>query len=51
MIKLTDKYHCTGCSACSNICPKQAIDMKPDIEGFLQPIINQEKCIEYASSG
>lgn len=46
MIKLADKYHCTGCSACSNICPKQAIDMKPDIEGFLQPIINQEKCIE-----
>lgn len=46
MIKLTDKYHCTGCSACFNICPKQAISMKTDIEGFLQPSIDQEKCIE-----
>lgn len=46
MIYLADTKTCTGCSACFNICPKQAIDMKPDKEGFLQPFINQEKCIE-----
>lgn len=46
MIQLADNKTCTGCSACVNICPKQAIDMFPDNEGFLQPVINTDKCIE-----
>ena len=28
---------CTGCGACVSICPKQAITMQPDAEGFLYP--------------
>lgn len=46
MIKLADKFHCTGCSACANSCAHQAIMMASDEEGFLQPVINQEKCVE-----
>lgn len=41
-----DKERCSGCSACSSLCPKNAINMLPDEEGFLYPEINKEKCIE-----
>lgn len=37
---------CTGCGACRNICPVNAIEMKPDVLGFLQPQIRQEICID-----
>ena len=46
MIKLCDRYECTGCSACMNICSKGAITMTADEEGFLQPVINPDICIE-----
>lgn len=36
---------CTGCTACKSICPKQAIDMISDKDGFLYPTINKDKCI------
>lgn len=42
----SDKKDCCGCSACMNICPKNAITMEPDQAGFLYPIINNELCIE-----
>ena len=37
---------CTGCNACYNICPIDAIDIKVDELGFLYPFINHKKCIE-----
>ena len=46
MIQLADNKHCTGCSACMNACPHKAISMQPDGEGFLQPVIDDEKCVE-----
>ncbi len=39
------KTICTGCSACYNVCPVKAIEMKPDSEGFIFPTIDSEKCI------
>lgn len=36
--------NCTGCAACDISCPKNAIAMKEDSEGFLYPHINSEKC-------
>jgi coenzyme F420-reducing hydrogenase beta subunit/SAM-dependent methyltransferase len=36
---------CTGCSACIDICPENAITMKEDSEAFLIPDINHDKCI------
>ncbi len=38
--------NCCGCTACRNICPKSAIEMTPDSEGFAYPIINAELCVE-----
>lgn len=46
MIKITDKTNCCGCSACFNICPKEAIKMEYDSEGFLYPIVDDGKCIK-----
>ncbi|MBQ8010712.1 MAG: Coenzyme F420 hydrogenase/dehydrogenase, beta subunit C-terminal domain [Ruminococcus sp.] len=36
---------CTGCGGCRNICPKDAIVLKPDHEGFLMPSVDAAKCI------
>lgn len=37
--------NCTGCHACSTICPKQCITMKTDEEGFYYPQIDSSLCI------
>lgn len=39
------KEDCCGCSACYAICPKQAISMRPDEEGFDYPIIDENLCV------
>ena len=44
-ITLASTETCTGCGACANICPKDAIKMYPDKEGFIQPQINIDTCI------
>ena len=41
---LAPKERCTGCSACANGCPKGAIHMLPDREGFLYPTVT-DACI------
>ena len=41
-----NKEECFGCEACYNICPKKAITMSADDEGFKYPIINNELCIK-----
>lgn len=38
--------HCSGCAACCNGCPVDAITMEPDSLGFLQPQINEKICID-----
>jgi coenzyme F420-reducing hydrogenase beta subunit len=40
-----DKFTCYGCSACKDACPTQAITMERDTEGFYQPLINADLCI------
>ena len=40
------KKDCCGCAACMNICPKGAITMKTDQDGFVFPEINKDLCIE-----
>lgn len=36
---------CTGCGACANVCPRAAITMQYDEEGFIFPKINEQLCI------
>lgn len=45
MKEVINKFNCTGCSACMNSCPKNAIRMEYSREGFLYPKIDTDKCI------
>lgn len=42
---LCTKEKCTGCLSCLNICPKNAIKLIFDNQGFWQPEIDKTKCI------
>ncbi len=37
---------CCGCRACEQSCPKQAIAMQPNAEGFLYPVVDAQRCIQ-----
>ena len=37
---------CCGCGGCETTCPKQAISMQYDREGFLYPVVNSERCVD-----
>lgn len=45
-INITSKEDCCGCTACMNKCPKNAIKMVEDKEGFLYPQVDKEKCVD-----
>ena len=45
-IDIIQKEQCSGCTACMSVCPKDAIVMESDNEGFLYPKVNKTKCIE-----
>ena len=44
-IEEMNRSDCCGCASCANICPKNAITMEQDAEGFFYPKINHELCI------
>lgn len=46
MPTLATPKDCTGCSACYNICPHNAITISSNMEGFLMPDIDYNKCVE-----
>ncbi len=43
---LENMGQCYGCSACAAICPKKAITMTKNAEGFLYPVIDDEICVD-----
>lgn len=45
-VSKVSKKQCTGCGACYSKCPKGAIEMKLNSEGFLYPQIDRNKCID-----
>ncbi len=45
MINFDFNQNCYGCRNCENICPKEAIKITENNEGFLMPIIDKDKCI------
>jgi coenzyme F420-reducing hydrogenase beta subunit len=44
-MKLCDKKDCTGCFACKQVCPKNAITISVDNMGFCYPEIDDIKCV------
>lgn len=45
-IDFITKYNCTGCGACNNICPVNAITMELNKDGFYEPNISSDRCVE-----
>lgn len=43
---ICDRNSCTGCFACYNACPMNAINMKEDEFGYIYPEIDKSMCIE-----
>lgn len=37
---------CSGCALCAHICPKGAVEMEYDGEGFLRPAVSDDKCVD-----
>lgn len=46
MERIIDKNKCCGCAACMQICPREAIQMIENHEGFRYPVIDQNLCID-----
>lgn len=46
MVLFNEKNECYGCGACKNVCPKHAITMSVDEEGFLYPVIDSKLCVD-----
>ena len=46
MIQITDPADCCGCTACASVCAHNAITMKPDVMGFLYPVVDKAKCVD-----
>ena len=46
MPTLVDWDKCCGCGACATVCPKKAISMQPNGEGFLHPVVDGGLCVE-----
>ncbi|HOB36936.1 MAG TPA: 4Fe-4S dicluster domain-containing protein, partial [Candidatus Avimonas sp.] len=44
MVSEMDRIKCTGCGACAAGCPVRCIELKPDGEGFVYPVIDRERC-------
>lgn len=45
MTNAKPERNCSGCSACYAVCPKNAIVMVEDKEGFLYPQIDSSRCV------
>ncbi|MBQ6534372.1 MAG: 4Fe-4S binding protein, partial [Opitutales bacterium] len=40
-----EESHCCGCGACAQACPKGALKMSADADGFLYPALDAQKCV------
>lgn len=45
-ILTNDFEKCCGCGACEQGCHEKAIELKPNEEGFLYPVLNKDLCVE-----
>lgn len=46
MVSFDFVKNCYGCGLCKSVCPKKAIEMKENKDGFLNPVIDMSKCVQ-----
>lgn len=46
ILNVLPKEKCSGCGLCSEVCPKKCIAMNENLEGFLYPEVNDDKCVD-----
>ena len=46
IINIVKSLDCTGCGACINVCPKQALEYSYDKYKFVVPAIDESRCID-----
>lgn len=42
----SEKQNCCGCGACVNACPRGAVSMREDEDGFRYPQVDAAKCVD-----
>lgn len=47
IVEIIKADKCTGCGACSYVCPNGAIEISTDKDGFIIPFTDEEKCTNY----
>lgn len=40
------KSECCGCGACTDVCPRHCIEMRPDRHGFMYARVDTQRCVE-----
>lgn len=43
---MVNRQLCTGCGACAAVCPRDAVRMEADGEGFFYPVIRKSTCTD-----
>lgn len=38
-------HKCTSCQICASVCPKEAISINLNLDGFYRPYIDKDKCV------
>ena len=46
MIDKVNKADCAGCGACAAVCPKKALALREDADGFRYPVCERELCVD-----
>lgn len=46
MIHIISKEQCCGCNACVQKCPSKCVTMHEDEEGFMYPVVDENRCID-----
>lgn len=46
MIEIVEKRYCTGCGVCAAVCPRGAVQMETDAEGFWYPKVRRALCTD-----
>lgn len=41
---MVERGLCTGCGVCAAVCPRGAVEMAEDREGFLYPVVREDSC-------